>query len=89
MLDDENMLNFGEKFVGNSNLNHKTMNMKKLILMVVAVGAFAVTADAQGFLKKLKDKAVDRIKDKIENKVERKTDEVMDGVLDGKKKEKS
>lgn len=62
------------------------MNMKKLFLMVVAVVAFAATADAQGFLKKLKDRAVDRVKDKIENKVERKTDEVIDGVLDGKKK---
>ena len=62
------------------------MNMKKLFLMVVAVVAFAATADAQGFLKKLKDRAVDRVKDKIETKVERKTDEVIDGVLDGKKK---
>ena len=60
--------------------------MKRLIFMVVAIVAFAVTADAQGFLKKLKDKAVERVKDKIENKVERETDDAMDGVLDGKKK---
>ena len=65
------------------------MNMKRLILMLVAVVAFAVTADAQGFLKKLKDKAVERVKDKIENKVERTVDDEMDGVLDGKKQEKS
>ena len=38
------------------------MNMKKLFLMVVAVVAFAATADAQGFLKKLKDRAVDRVR---------------------------
>ena len=60
--------------------------MKRLIFMVVAIVAFAATTDAQGFLKKLKDKAVERVKDKIENKVERETDDAMDGVLDGKKK---
>ena len=60
--------------------------MKRLILMVVAIVAFAVTADAQGFLKKLKDKAIERVQDKIENKVERETDDAMDGVLDGKSK---
>ena len=59
--------------------------MKRLILMVVAIVAFVVTADAQGFLKKLKDKAIERVQDKIENKVERETDDAMDGVLDGKK----
>lgn len=65
--------------------------MKRLILMVVAIVAFVVTADAQGFLKKLKDKAIERVQDKIENKVERETDDAMDGVLDGKtsKSEKS
>lgn len=62
------------------------MNMKRLILMMLAIVVFAATADAQGFLKKLKDKAVERVKDKIENKVERETDDAMDGVLDGKKK---
>ena len=65
------------------------MNMKKLFLMIVAIVAFAATADAQGFLKKLKDKAIERVQDKIENKVERETDEAMDEVLDGKKKERS
>ena len=65
--------------------------MKRLILMVVAIVAFVVTADAQGFLKKLKDKAIERVQDKIETKVERETDDAMDGVLDGKtsKSEKS
>ena len=51
--------------------------------------AFAVNADAQGFLNRLKDKAVDAAKRKIENKVERTTDEAMDEVLDGKKSKKS
>ena len=63
--------------------------MKKLFLMLVAIVAFAATADAQGFLKKLKDKAVERVQNKIENKVERTVDDEMDGVLDGKKKERS
>ena len=65
------------------------MNMKKLFLMIVAIVAFAATADAQGFLKKLKDKAVERVQNKIENKVERTVDDEMDGVLDGKTKEQS
>ena len=60
--------------------------MKRLILMIIAIVALAATADAQGFLKKLKDKAVERVQNKIENKVERETDDAMDGVLDGKKK---
>ena len=89
LLNDENMLNFGEQFVRNSNLNTKTMDMKKLILMAVAIVALSTSADAQGFFKKLKDKAVERVKEKIENKVERKTDEVIDGVLDGGMTEKS
>ena len=63
--------------------------MKKLFLMMVAIVAFAATADAQGFLKKLKDKAVERVQNKIENKVERTVDDEMDGVLDGKAKEQS
>ena len=65
------------------------MNMKKLFLMIVAIVAFAAVADAQGFLKKLKDKAIEKAKDKIENKVERTVDEEMDGVLDGKTKSAS
>ena len=51
--------------------------------------AFSATADAQGFLKKLKDKAIEKAKDKIENKVERTVDKEMDAVLDGKKSEKT
>lgn len=51
--------------------------------------AFSATADAQGFLKKLKDKALEKAKDKIENKVERTVDSEMDAVLDGKKGQKN
>ena len=63
--------------------------MKKLLLLLLAMVAFSATADAQGFLKKLKDKALEKAKDKIENKVERTVDSEMDAVLDGKKGQKN
>ena len=63
--------------------------MKKWTIALALLLTMSMDANAQGFLKKLKDKAVEKVKDKIENKVERETDEVMDDVLDGKKKEKS
>ena len=67
--------------------------MKRLVLMIVAIVAFAATADAQGFLKKLKERAINAaenaVERKVENKVERETDDAMDGILDGKKKERS
>ena len=63
--------------------------MKKWTITLALLLTMSMDANAQGFLKKLKDKAVEKVKDKIENKVERETDEVMDDVLDGKKKEKS
>ena len=65
--------------------------MKKLTIVTVLVAllSFPTDMNAQGFLKKLKDKALEKAKDKIENKVERTVDDEMDAVLDGKKKEKS
>ena len=36
--------------------------MKKLLLLLLAMVAFSATADAQGFLKKLKDKALEKAK---------------------------
>lgn len=67
--------------------------MKKLFLVIVAMVAFATTADAQGFLKRLKEKAINAVENsverKVESKAERETDEAMDDVLDGKKSEKS
>ena len=63
--------------------------MKKWTIALALLLTMSMDANAQGFLKRLKDKAVEKVKDKIENKVERETDEVMDDVLDGKKKEKS
>ena len=66
--------------------------MKRLILMLMVVFAFAADADAQGWLKKLGQKAVDAgkraVERKVENKVEQTTEDVMDNVLDGKKSKK-
>ena len=66
--------------------------MKRIVLMIVAIVAFTATADAQGFLKKLKDKAINAaenaVERKVENKVERETEDAMDDVLDGKKSKK-
>ena len=66
--------------------------MKRIVLMIVAIVAFTATADAQGFLKKLKEKAINAaenaVERKVENKVERETEDAMDDVLDGKKSKK-
>ena len=67
--------------------------MKKLVLMFVAMVAFAVTADAQGFLKRLKDRAVNAaenaVSNKVDSKVNEETNKAMDDVLDGKSSDKS
>ena len=67
--------------------------MKRLVLMLVAMVALTVTADAQGFLKKLKDKAMNAaenaVSNKVDSKVNEETNKAMDDVLDGKKSDKS
>ena len=67
--------------------------MKRIVLALVVMLAFAVNADAQGFLGRLKDRAVNAAKNAVENKVtnkvSRETDDAMDDVLDGKKKSKN
>jgi outer membrane protein OmpA-like peptidoglycan-associated protein len=67
--------------------------MKKLVVTLIVMLAFAVNADAQGFLGRLKDRAVraaeDAVERKVENKVSRETDDAMDDVLDGKKSKSS
>ena len=61
----------------------------KRIMMMAALAAFLCSgASAQGFLKKLKDKALNAVEGKVEDKVERETNDAMDGVLDGKKSSK-
>jgi len=66
--------------------------MKRILFLLMVMFAFAVNADAQGFLKRLKDRAVNAVENaverKVENKVERETDDAMDDVLDGKKSSK-
>ena len=66
--------------------------MKRLVMMLMMAIAFAVNVNAQGFLNRLKDRAVraaeNAVERKVESKVERETDEAMDGVLDGKKSSK-
>lgn len=62
--------------------------MKKLFLMLIVAIAFSVQADAQGWLGKLKDKAVDAAKRSVENTVEQKTEESVNDVLKSKTKKK-
>ncbi len=67
--------------------------MKRLFLMLIVMVAFVANADAQGFLKRLKDRAINAAENAATMKVERKVDEetygAMDKVLDGKKSKKS
>lgn len=58
------------------------------MLLAMAV-VFSANVDAQGWLKKLKDKAVEKVKEKVEDKVEREVGEAADDVLDGSKKGKT
>ena len=69
------------------------MNMKKLFAVLLLAMFCTANADAQGFLKRLKESAVNAaenaVQRKVDSKVERETDEAMDDVLDGKKSDKS
>ena len=63
--------------------------MKRLLIMLIVAFACTADADAQGWLKKLKDKAVDAAKNAVERKVEQKADkeasDASDAVLNKKK----
>ena len=48
--------------------------MKKIFLMLMLAIAYSVNADAQGWLNRLKDKAVDAAKNAVERNVEKKAD---------------
>jgi len=67
--------------------------MKRIVLLLMMAVAFAVTVDAQGFLKRLKERALNAaenaVTNKVDDKVRRETDDAMDGVLNGKKKSNS
>ena len=61
--------------------------------MLMVMVAFAATADAQGFLKRLKDRAVNAaenaVSNKVDSKVSEETNKAMDDVLDGKSSDQS
>ena len=61
--------------------------------MLMVMVAFAATADAQGFLKRLKDRAVNAaenaVSNKVDSKVNEETNKAVDDVLDGEKSDKS
>ena len=59
------------------------MEKKRLVVAVALLFAMTTCVDAQGWLGRLKDKAVDKVKQKIEGKVESEVDKTMDGVLGG------
>ena len=64
------------------------MNMKRLQIAFALLFAISMGADAQGFLKKLKDKVKEKVENKIENKVDKVVDSEVDDLLgDGKKSE--
>ena len=66
--------------------------MKRLTFVLIAIIGLMASADAQGFLNRLKDRAKNAAENavtrKVENKVDRTVDEAMDGALDGKKSDK-
>ena len=61
------------------------MKTKKIAAIIAIALMCSANASAQGFLKKLGEKAIEKAKQKIENKVERTVDKNADKVLDGKK----
>jgi len=67
--------------------------MKRIVLMLMMVVAIAATADAQGFLKRLKDRALNAaenaVSGKVDSKVNEETNKAMDDALDGQKSKKS
>ena len=56
--------------------------VKKFFLMLMLAIAFSVNADAQGWLNRLKDKAVDAAKNAVERNVEKKADKEADEASD-------
>lgn len=62
---------------------------KTFLLTLVALMCCNTDLSAQGWLKRLGERAVDAAKNSVENKVENKTREAVDDVLDGKSGKKS
>jgi outer membrane protein OmpA-like peptidoglycan-associated protein len=57
--------------------------MRKLFLLLTMALVFSANADAQGFLKKLKDKAVDAAKGAVEKSLENKAEDAVEEAADG------
>jgi outer membrane protein OmpA-like peptidoglycan-associated protein len=62
--------------------------MKRLIIALALLACMGADVSAQGFLNRLKDRAVQTVQGKVENKVDQTVSEGMDEVLDGKKSDK-
>ena len=62
--------------------------MKRLLLAMMLLMGICMGADAQGFLNRLKDKALQTVQGKVEEKVDQTVSEGMDAVLDGKSSKK-
>ena len=58
------------------------MKILRLLLVLMLSMAFG-TADAQGWLNRVKDKATDAAKRAVENNVQRKTEEAVDNAMNG------
>ena len=62
--------------------------MKRLIIALALFAFMGADVSAQGFLNRLKDKALQTVQGKVENKVDQTVSEGMDAVLDGKSSKK-
>ena len=81
-------------FVADKSITKRLKIMiKRIFLMLIVAFACTLSANAQSWLNRLKDRAVNAAENavtrKVENKVDRETSDAMDNVLDGKKKDKS
>ena len=62
--------------------------MKRLIIALALFACMGADVSAQGFFKKLKDKALETVQGKVEDKVDQTVSDGMDQVLDGKSSKK-
>ena len=62
--------------------------MKRLIIALALLACMSADVSAQGWLNKLKDKAVQTVQGKVEDKVDQTVSDGMDQVLDGKSSKK-
>ena len=62
--------------------------MKRLIIALALLACMSTDVSAQGWLNRLKDKAVQTVQGKVEDKVDQTVSDQMDNVLDGKSSKK-